>query len=221
MFDAVRNNKRIVQVFLALIPLPFAMWGVDYYVRNSGPGNDVASVGGTKVTVAEFQQAMREQQEQLKQALGPNFNPEMMNSPSVRKAMLDQLVNQRILMLEAKRQGVVVTDAVLADFIANVDAFQEGGKFSLARYQAFVANQGKSQQCFEYGLRQDLVLRQLAGEGMTMIVVTHEMEFARAMADRVLFFDAGVIAEDGPPEQVFTAPLHERTREFLKKVSEA
>ena len=65
------------------------------------------------------------------------------------------------------------------------------------------------------------VLRQLAEEGMTMIVVTHEMEFARAMADRVLFFDGGHIAEDGPPEQVFTAPRHERTREFLRKVAEA
>ena len=65
------------------------------------------------------------------------------------------------------------------------------------------------------------VLRQLAEEGMTMIVVTHEMEFARAMADRVLFLDAGLIAEDGPPDQVFTAPRNERTRDFLRKLEEA
>jgi len=64
------------------------------------------------------------------------------------------------------------------------------------------------------------VLRQLAEEGMTMIVVTHEMEFARAVADRVVFLDAGRIAEDGPPEQVFTAPRLERTREFLRKFTE-
>jgi peptidyl-prolyl cis-trans isomerase D len=163
MFDAVRNNKRIVQVFLALITLPFAMWGVDSYVRSSGAGDDIASVGGSKITQPEYQQAMREQQEQLKQALGPNFNPEMMNSPSVRKAMLDQLINQRILMLEAKKRGIVVSDAVLADFIASAEPFQEGGKFSLAKYQNFVAQQGKSQPLFEHELRQDLVLRQLAG----------------------------------------------------------
>src|SRR5262245_31309376 len=65
------------------------------------------------------------------------------------------------------------------------------------------------------------VMRDLAEEGMTMMVVTHEMAFARAMADRVLFFDAGRIAEEGTPEQVFTDPRHERTREFLKKVSES
>jgi polar amino acid transport system ATP-binding protein len=61
------------------------------------------------------------------------------------------------------------------------------------------------------------VMRALAEEGMTMIVVTHEMGFAREMADRIIFFDRGLIAEEGPPEQVFTEPKHERTREFLRK----
>ena len=64
------------------------------------------------------------------------------------------------------------------------------------------------------------VMRDLAQEGMTMIVVTHEMAFARAVADRVLFFDAGRIAEEGPAEKVFTEPRHERTREFLRKFAE-
>jgi cystine transport system ATP-binding protein len=63
------------------------------------------------------------------------------------------------------------------------------------------------------------VMRQLAEEGMTMLVVTHEMQFARDMADRVLFFDGGRIAESGPPEQIFSHPQQERTREFLSKVA--
>ncbi|VVE62239.1 amino acid ABC transporter ATPase [Pandoraea anapnoica] len=62
------------------------------------------------------------------------------------------------------------------------------------------------------------VMKSLAEEGMTMVVVTHEMGFAREVADRVLFIDQGVIMEEGPPEQIFTAPKHERTREFLRKV---
>lgn len=62
------------------------------------------------------------------------------------------------------------------------------------------------------------VMRQLAEEGMTMIVVTHEMQFARDMADQVVFFEGGRIAESGPPEQMFSNPHHERTREFLKRV---
>jgi ABC-type polar amino acid transport system ATPase subunit len=63
------------------------------------------------------------------------------------------------------------------------------------------------------------VMRQLVEEGMTMIVVTHEMQFARDMADKVLFFDGGVVAESGTPEQIFSNPQQERTRDFLRKVT--
>ena len=59
------------------------------------------------------------------------------------------------------------------------------------------------------------VIRQLAEENMTMVVVTHEMDFAAAVSDRVLFIDGGVIAEQGPPEQVLKNPLEERTKQFL------
>jgi polar amino acid transport system ATP-binding protein len=62
------------------------------------------------------------------------------------------------------------------------------------------------------------VMRSLALEGMTMLVVTHEMSFAREVADRVVFMDDGVVVEDGPPSQVITAPQHERTRTFLSRV---
>jgi len=62
------------------------------------------------------------------------------------------------------------------------------------------------------------VMKQLAHEGMTMIVVTHEMGFAREVSDRVLFMDGGVVVEEGTPEEVFDSPKHPRTKEFLSKV---
>jgi polar amino acid transport system ATP-binding protein len=62
------------------------------------------------------------------------------------------------------------------------------------------------------------VMRRLADEGMTMLVVTHEMQFAREVADRVLFMDDGVIVEEGPPEQVIGDPQEERTRTFLSRI---
>ncbi|MGW7369877.1 amino acid ABC transporter ATP-binding protein [Streptomyces sp. NPDC054841] len=62
------------------------------------------------------------------------------------------------------------------------------------------------------------VMRVLAGEGMTMMVVTHEMSFAREVADRVVFMDGGVIVEQGPAEQVVGDPRHERTRNFLNRI---
>ncbi len=62
------------------------------------------------------------------------------------------------------------------------------------------------------------VMKNLAREGMTMVVVTHEMGFAREVADRVLFMDKGEILEQGAPEHFFTAPTHERTKEFLGQI---
>ncbi|MDN4492658.1 amino acid ABC transporter ATP-binding protein [Ureibacillus aquaedulcis] len=61
------------------------------------------------------------------------------------------------------------------------------------------------------------VMRQLADEGHTMLIVTHEMEFAREVSDRVVFMDKGVIVEEGTPEQVLVNPKQERTKEFLKR----
>jgi polar amino acid transport system ATP-binding protein len=62
------------------------------------------------------------------------------------------------------------------------------------------------------------VMKSLAREGMTMIVVSHEMGFAREVADRIVFMDEGVIMEEGPPEELFTRPLQPRTQAFLSKI---
>jgi polar amino acid transport system ATP-binding protein len=62
------------------------------------------------------------------------------------------------------------------------------------------------------------VMRQLAADGMTMVVVTHEMGFAREVADKVAFMDGGVVVEEAPPAELLSSPQHERTRAFLSKV---
>lgn len=62
------------------------------------------------------------------------------------------------------------------------------------------------------------VMKDLAQDGMTMVVVTHEMKFARDVSDRVIFMDQGYILEEGPPEEIFTAPTSDRCKEFLDKV---
>jgi len=62
------------------------------------------------------------------------------------------------------------------------------------------------------------VMRQLASEGMTMLIVTHEMGFARDVSDRIVFIDQGLIEEEGPPEVIFTSPRSPRTKEFLRRV---
>ena len=65
------------------------------------------------------------------------------------------------------------------------------------------------------------VIRELADSGMTMVIATHEMAFAREIANRVCFLDAGVVLEEGPPEQIFSAPTNKRTQQFLQRIIEA
>jgi polar amino acid transport system ATP-binding protein len=65
------------------------------------------------------------------------------------------------------------------------------------------------------------LVRSLTETGMTMIIATHEMSFAREVSDKVCFLDAGVICEQGPPDQIFSNPVEPRTREFLKRIIEA
>ena len=65
------------------------------------------------------------------------------------------------------------------------------------------------------------LVRELADSGMTMILATHEMGFAREVADKVCFLDAGRICEEGPPQQIFSNPKEARTRQFLSRVLEA
>jgi peptidyl-prolyl cis-trans isomerase D len=187
MFDAVRNNKRIVQGFLALIVLPFAFWGVDSYVRNSGAGNHVAAVGDGKITANEFQQALREQEDELRQALGPNFDRSMLDTPAARQALLEQLVNQRVLLLEARKLNIIVSDEMLREFImTRIPSFQKNGAFSKELYEELLRNRGMSPAGFDYDLRQRLVLQQIAAPiGETSILARSTTQsMITAMAEK-------------------------------------
>ena len=184
MFDAVRNNKRIVQIFLALIALPFAFFGVESYVRNVGTGDDVASIGDVKVTQQQFQQALRDQQERLRAQAGGQLDPKLLDNPAARKAILDDLVDQRLLMLEASKSRLVVGDDAIRRAIDGIDAFKVDGKFSVQRYESLLKAQGMTPAGFEAQLRQDLTLQQLAGAvGLSSLV-------SRTVADRVLALQA-------------------------------
>lgn len=162
MFDSVRNNKRIVQVFLALITLPFAFFGVESYVRNVGREGDVAKIGDQKISQQQFQQALREQQERLRNQLG-SVDPKLLDNPEARRAVLDDLVDQRLLFIESQKNHLVASDDAVRHAIGGIQAFQDNGKFSVERYEAALRGQGMSPAGFEAKLRQDLTMQQLAG----------------------------------------------------------
>src|SRR3981081_805159 len=161
MFDFVHRKKRVVQALLALITLPFAFFGVDYYFRNASSVTEIAKVGSDRITQAEFADTLRDQQDRMRQQLGANFDPALFDSPEVRYSILDQIVSQRLLENQARRGSFRVADAQLAQFIGAFPAFQEEGKFSRARYEQLLASQNMTPLMFEQRLRQELTLAPL------------------------------------------------------------
>src|SRR6266568_4121913 len=124
MFDFVYRKKRVVQVILALITLPFAFFGVDYYFRSAGSVSEIAKVGGDRITQAEYAETIREQQDRMRQSMGANFDPTVFDSPEVRYSVLEQIISQRLLESQARRDSFRVSDAQLAQFIGSLPAFQ-------------------------------------------------------------------------------------------------
>jgi len=161
MYDLIYKHKRIVQVILALITLPFAFFGVDYYFRRSGGTDTVATVGDDKVTQAEFDEALREQQDRMRQALGRNYDPALLDTPEARYALIDQLINQRLLDNRARAGRFRVPDSQLFEFISQLPPFQVDGKFSPERYKEVLQAQGMSPLQFEQRVRGELILQPL------------------------------------------------------------
>lgn len=180
MFDAVRNNKRIVQVFLGLIILPFAFFGVDSYLKNVGSGDQVAKIGDIVITQQQFQQSVRDQQDRLRTQLGAQFDPKLLDNPEARSAILDDLINQRLLMIEANKKHMFVSDEAIRRTIGGIDAFKVDGQFSAERYEAALRGQGMSPAGFEAQLRQDMTLQQLAG------AIGQSSLMAHTVSDRLL-----------------------------------
>ena len=163
MFDLIHKHKRLVQVLLALMVLPFAFWGVESYQRSSGTTQDLAEVAGQKITMQEFAQAQRDQQERLRALLGRNFDAALLDTPEQRAELLDSLIQQRLLAVKSVKSNLIVTDEQLREMITGLPAFQENGQFSKARYDALLRAQGMSDVVFEARLRRDVELQQLNG----------------------------------------------------------
>ena len=161
MFDFVHENKRLVQIILALIILPFALWGVSSYDKSGNSADVVATVNGTKISQKEFENALRQQQDRMRQQLGANFDASMLENPQMKRAVLDNLVSQHLLVERAKSAGLTVPDEQVAQAIAGIEAFQVDGKFDKKRYEAVLANQNLSPLTFEASVHDDLLGQQM------------------------------------------------------------
>ena len=161
MFDLLHKHKNFAQIVLALVTLPFAFFGVDYYFRGGDATKAVATVGGSKIEQTAFDNLLREQQSRMRQALGDRYDPAMLDTPAVRYALLDQLINQRLLENLGSAERFRVSDAQLRQFIGTLPPFQENGRFSPTKYNEVLAGQGMTPLLFEQRVRGELALSPL------------------------------------------------------------
>jgi len=157
MYDFLNRHKRGVQIVLALIMLPFMFFGVDFYFRGNTGDDVVATVGSQKITRGEFDNALRDQGERMRTAMGGRgYDPAVLDNPEVRYAIVENLVAQRLLGDEARKERFRVSDAQLAQVIAEIPAFQEDGKFSTERYKMLLQGQNMTPAAFEDRMRREM-----------------------------------------------------------------
>lgn len=138
MLEQIREfgNKRIVRLLFALfLIVPFGLFGIDYYFRSPVGGDTVASVGSERIGQTELDQAVRQQADIYRQQFRGNFDPALMENPEVKRAVLDKLIGEKLVVVGAQRAGVRIPDKVLADRIASEPGFQDSGRFSKERYE--------------------------------------------------------------------------------------
>jgi peptidyl-prolyl cis-trans isomerase D len=158
MLDKIRSFagiKIVRYLFAIFLIIPFGLFGIDYYFRAPIGGDTVATVGNQRISAVDFDQALRQQQDQYTQQFGRSFDASFMDNPEIRKSVLDRAINERLISQGAERAGVRVSNDVLGQRIANEPLFQENGKFSKARFDQIARMQGVTPVGLEERLRED------------------------------------------------------------------
>jgi peptidyl-prolyl cis-trans isomerase D len=162
MFDFVQRHKRLLQIFMGLIAITFATWGIESYTRYAGGRDTVASVNGSDISQREFSDTLRQQQEQLARMFRGQIDPAALDNAEARRAVLDQIVAQRLVATEAAKRNVVLSREAVIEAITSAAEFQENGQFSAARYSAYLASRGITDQRNVAELQSQLPLARLA-----------------------------------------------------------
>jgi len=154
-FRQFAANRIVRWLFILFLVVPFGLFGIDAYINRVSSGEAFAAVGSARISGQEFDQAIRKQADVYRQQFRGNFDASLMENPEVRRAVLDQLVNEKLVMIGAEHAGVRIPDKALADRIAAEPAFQDSGKFSRQRYEEIARSNGLTPPGLDERLRQD------------------------------------------------------------------
>ena len=156
MFETVRRHRNwLLPILTVAAFVPFIFSGIYGFTRNFGQSDGVAKVGGEVISQPELDLAVRNRIARMA-AMLPNVNPDMLNTPEVRAAALDELLSDKALDHEAAQADLVVSDARLRDAIASIPQFQRNGRFDYVLYRQMLTARGYEERDFETRLRTDI-----------------------------------------------------------------
>jgi peptidyl-prolyl cis-trans isomerase D len=158
MLDTFREfaNRKIVKwIFAIFLVIPFGMFGINFYFSTPTGGDTVATVGRQRIGQSEFDEAMRRQAELYRQQFRGQFDASIMDNPEIRRAILERLVNDRLVSIGSERAGIRISDKQLADRILAEPSFQVDGKFSKDRYEQVARAMNLTPVGLDERLRQD------------------------------------------------------------------
>jgi peptidyl-prolyl cis-trans isomerase D len=168
MLDTIRSLAKgwVGKALLALITIPFALFGIDSYLNNAGGNVPIAEVNGNSISVQEYSYAMQNLRNRL-QAEG-KVDAAQLESPEVKQMVLNQLINKQLLTTEIKNANFAISESQLATYITGMPEFQADGTFSEDAYYQALEQNGLTPTKFEAAIRSDLLAQQ-ANDGFAKL----------------------------------------------------
>lgn len=227
MLDFVRNNRRLMLLLLLVLVFPsFVFFGVESYSRFMDSSHDAAKVDGRAISVQEVDNVVRDQSERARQILGANYDPRQFEGPEARKAVLEQLIQQRVLANAVTSEHLTVSDARLLEEISNLPAIAQlprgkDGKIDDKAYLQLLQSQGMTPEQFDARMRFELATQQLGGSiAATAFVPKSLIERLMAVRDQqrevqaLLFKPAGYTAKVQPDAAALKAYYDSHQQDF-------
>ena len=160
MLEAIRRHSQgwLVKALLGLIAVTFALFGLDTYFQGDRRAGVIAEVGEMPITQDAFAEELRVQADRMREALGPAFDPALIETRDFRQQVLDSMVERFALLQEAQKLKLLAPDSHLAAMLGQIPAFQVDGKFSRERYETVLRQNNRTPAQFENELRQAFMI---------------------------------------------------------------
>lgn len=169
MLEAIRTRSQgwLAKLILTLIAVPFALFGIDAYLKNAGSDAAIAKVADTSISVIEFRNAMQSLRNKMQSEGQKDLS--LLDSPQARLTVLNRLINTRLFNAEALNSNFKISNEQLSEFVTTLPEFQDNGKFSQEIYDKLLSQNQMSPSKFEAMMRGELVTQQVR-DGIPQLV---------------------------------------------------